>query len=814
MRVERDYKLGLTNGEAKRRLLKYGYNTPVPVHHLSCIKEYLMRFKNPLVIVLVVAAILSLYMGEVASAVTVLVIVFISTTLDFINTFRSERAAQALQRTVRVSATVLRSGKPRKVPVANLVPGDVVIVSSGSLIPADGAVLESDGMAVDESAITGESFPVIKSVKDQVKMGSNVTSGSGCVLLQQTGAHTEFAQIAKSLNRNKVTEFDIEIARLSVMLTRITFGLVLMIVVINIIFHRDMTSSILFAIALAVGMTPELLPLIITINLTKGSLRMAKKGVIVKKLSAMQNFGSMDILCTDKTGTLTESKIAVAKTQNYYGNDAPRLLQLAAFVSNNSRSFNSPLDDAVVKCAPADLDGYVMQREIPFDFQRRRESVLAKLNSGDYQLITKGAADSMLKIVKYYRDNNGEARRLTKAGLDGLMQDCTNLSKQGYRTLMVATRDFDTADIALEDESEMVFEGFIAFEDPPKASAAKSLKALASNGIAVKIVTGDDPLVATKIAESLGLTVKGVLTGDQISKLNSVKLRRRVDKTTIFARVNPSQKLAVIEALRHAGHVVGYMGDGINDAPALRIADIGISVNNAVDVAKQTADLILLGKSLRYLNDGVVEGRRTFANTMKYLKMSLSSNFGNMFSMAGASLVLPFLPMTASQILLNNLLYDTSQFAIPSDNVDRAQLTQPRRMDLKSLKKFMWLFGIASSLFDFITFAILLGIFKSDAAQFQTCWFIESLLTQILVVFIIRSHKWSLSSRPSLPLIGSIGCIAALAIAVVYTTIGSWFGFIIPEWHLSLAIAGIVAGYLVVIELLKRLFYRFNSTSI
>lgn len=813
MRVERDCKLGLTDDAARRRLLKYGYNTLAPAHRLNGVREYLLRFKNPLVIVLVVAAALSLYMHEVTNAVTVLVIVFISTTLDFINTFRSARAAQALQKTVRVTATVLRSGKLRKVSVANLVPGDVVAVTIGSLIPADGIVLESDGMAVDESAITGESFPVIKAVQDKVKMGSNVTSGSGRVLLQQTGANTEFAKIAKSLARDKVTEFDVEIARLSVMLTRITFGLVLMIVVINIAFHRDMASSILFAIALAVGMTPELLPLIITINLTKGSLRMAQKGAIVKKLSAMQNFGSMDVLCTDKTGTLTESKISVAKTQDYFGEAAPHLLQLAAFVSNNSRSFNSPLDDAVLSCSPARLNGYAMCRELPFDFQRRRESVLAKTGNV-YQLITKGAADNMFDIIKYYYDNDGVLQPLTAPNLKKLRQDCANLSKQGYRTLMVATRELTTSDVSQSAESEMVFEGFIAFEDPPKTSAAKSLQTLAANGITVKIVTGDNPLVATKIAESLGLPVEGVLTGDQISKLNRIKLRRLVGKTTIFARVNPSQKLAVIEALRQAGHVVGYMGDGINDAPALRMSDIGISVNNAVDVAKQTADIILLGKSLRYLNDGVVEGRRTVANTMKYLKMSLSSNFGNMLSMAGASLVLPFLPMTASQILLNNLMYDTSQFAIPSDNVDRDQLVRPRCMRLKSLKKFMLLFGVTSSLFDCFTFAILLLLFKADVAQFQTCWFVESLLTQMLVVFIIRSRKGALSSRPALPLICSIGCISALALGIVYTAIGTWFGFVVPSWQLSLMIAGIIVSYLVVVELLKHLFYHFDHADI
>lgn len=803
---------GLTSREAKRRLSQYGHNNITESKKLSGAAAYLARFKNPLVVILLLAAILSFFMDEVASGAIILGIVLLSTTLDFLNTYRSEKAAAALQKSVRVTAKVLRDHKLKSIELSNIVPGDVIELIAGSLIPADGKVIATTDLSIDESALTGESFPVQKALDDVVYMGSNVASGSGRILVTATGKSTEFAHVAASLNRSQPTEFDLEIAKLSSMLARITCGLVVFILAVNIAFHRDAMSSLLFAIALAVGMTPELLPLIITINLTKGSLRMAKKGVIVKRLSSMQNFGSMDILCTDKTGTLTENHISVARTQDFNHTESQRALTLAAVACKFSTSYESPLDLAILNFQRYNLSDYRKTQEIPFDFQRKRESVVARTDDGNL-LITKGAADTMLSIVKYYRDQNGAARRLTSEGLERLHDDYTTLSQEGYRVLMVASRSMsDDVHYTPADEQDMTFEGYIAFIDPPKSSAAKSLRNLQANNIEIKIISGDDPLVSQKVASELGLPIKGVLTGDQINKLNRIQLARRAERTTIFARVNPSQKLAIIEALRRRGHVVGYMGDGINDAPSLRAADIGISVNNAVDVAKDTADMILLGKSLDYLNDGVVEGRRTFANTLKYLQMSLSSNFGNMFSMAGASLFLPFLPMTAPQILFNNLLYDTSQFAIPTDNVDVDQLSQPRRMDIHSLRKYMWTFGIVSSIFDFITFGILILVFHTTATQFQTGWFIESLLTQTLVVFVIRTRKLPfVNSKPSKTLTLSVLAVLSIAIATIFSTLGHYFGFATPSLGMAITAGLIVLTYLLTVENVKRLFYRHVS---
>ena len=800
---------GLSSREARRRLVEYGHNNISDTKKLSGAAAFLARFRNPLVVILLMAAILSFFMNEVASGAIILGIVLISTTLDFLNTYRSEKAAAALQKSVCVTAKVLRDRKVKSIALSDIVPGDVIELTAGSLIPADGKVIITTDLSVDESALTGESYPVLKAVDDVVYMGSNVSSGSGRMLVTTTGKATEFAHVAASINRNQPTEFDIEIAKLSSMLARITCGLVVFILAVNIAFHRDAMSSLLFGIALAVGMTPELLPLIITINLTKGSLRMAKKGVIVKKLSSMQNFGSMDILCTDKTGTLTENKISVARTQDYNRTESQRTLTLAAVACKFSTSYESPLDLAVLNFQKYNLSVYRKKQEIPFDFQRKRESVVAHTESGNL-LITKGAADTMLDIVKHYRDQNGVVRRLSPAGLEHLRGDYTALSQEGYRVLMIASKVVpDDGHYTPADEQSMTFEGYIAFIDPPKSTAAKSLRNLQANNIEIKIITGDDPLVSQKVASELGLNIKGVLTGDQIKKLNHIQLERRAEKTTIFARVNPSQKLAVIEALRRRGHVVGYIGDGINDAPSLRAADIGISVNNAVDVAKDTADMILLGKSLGYLNDGVVEGRRTFANTMKYLQMSLSSNFGNMFSMAGASLFLPFLPMTAPQILFNNILYDTSQFAIPTDNVDPDQLNQPRRMNIRSLKRYMWTFGVVSSVFDFITFGVLMLIFNTTAAEFQTGWFIESLLTQTLVVFVIRTRKLPIiNSRPSGVLTASVLAVLTVAMATIFSSVGRYFGFAAPSLGIAIAVGLIVFAYLLVVEGVKHLFYR------
>lgn len=834
-----DLATGLTSRAAAGQLARYGHNTIVAEKKLSGVQAYLTRFRNPLVIILILAAIISMFTDQIPSATIILVIVFLSVTLDFLSTFRSEKAAAALQKSVSVSAKVLRDRKIREIPLSRIVPGDIVQLSAGSLIPADGLIRKMTDLMIDESSLTGESFPAAKNVGDTVYLGSSVTSGEGWMEVTVTGAATEFAHIAKSLHKDAPTEFDVETRRFSSLIAKITFGLVLAVLIVNLVFRRSMLDSFMFAVALAVGLTPELLPLIITLNLTKGSLKMAKKGVIVKKLSAIQNFGSMDILCTDKTGTLTENRITVASTEDFAGAIDDMILEYAYVACSFSTAYESPLDLAILNYHKFDISKYKKVQEIPYDFERKRESVVANID-GENFLLTKGAPDEMLKIVtKYYaklddvdefakhpREESHERRVLTDADLAKLRRQYESLSTDGFRVLAVAARNMARADsrnstvrenqlnknlpkYSAADEDEMTFVGFIAFIDPPKESAEESLAALSANGVEVKVITGDDPLVSAHVAKELKLNVKGVLTGDQIAKLNKLQLARVAEHTTIFARVNPSQKLAVIEALHLRGHVVGYMGDGINDAPSLRAADIGVSVNNAVDVAKDTADIILVKKSLSSLYDGVVEGRRTFANTLKYMMMALSSNFGNMFSMAGASILLPFLPMSAPQILFNNLLYDASQMTLPGDNVDADQIARPHKMNLRSIKIFMWVFGPLSSLFDFATFGVMMLIFHATAPEFQTAWFVESLMTQTLVVWIIRTrHLPFIQSRPSWPLVASVVGVLAIALAVVSSGLASAFGFTHLSTMVWIAIALLVVTYLILVEAVKHVFYR------
>lgn len=802
---------GLSSKEARRRLQQYGYNEIVSRKHASPVAIYLSKFKSPLVILLAFAAALAFSLGQTMSSFIILFIIFLSTTLDFANSYRSQKAAETLEKSVRVNATVLRDGRRKPVPLANIVPGDVVELVAGSVIPADGQILASNDLSVDESALTGESFPVSKAANDPVYMGSSATNGSGRMLVTATGKATEFAKIATSLQQSQPTEFDREINRFSMLVMRISIILVLFTLAVNILQGDNAKESLLFAAALAVGMTPELLPLIVTLNLTRGSLRMASKGVIVKHQPAIHNLGSMDILCTDKTGTLTENRISVARTLDYHHTDAQVALRLAAAACRLTTSYASPLDVAVEKAYPHRLPEFKKYHEIPYDFQRKRESVVVKQRGKSAMLmITKGAPDEMFAIIDSYLDKNGETHQLNANGLARIRRDYTDLSRQGYRVLMIAQREVqDERDYGPADETDMTYVGFIAFIDPPKATAAASLERLQHNGIEIKIISGDDPLVSQKIVGDLGLRIKGVLTGDRLSHMSRLQLRHTVEDTTIFARVNPSQKMAIIEELQRLGHVVGYMGDGINDAPSLRAADVGISVNNAVDVAKDAADLILLRKSLDILDEGVLEGRRTFDNVMKYLKMALNTNFGDMVSMSIASFILPFAPMTVTQLLINNLLYDASQFAIPSDNVDREELLRPRKFNITAMKQFMLVFGLLSTTFDLITFYLMINVFHVSEHGFQTGWFIESLATQVLVVFVVRTRKIPfIQSRPSGKLVASVLGSLAIAGIFLFSGLGRYFDLIVPHIAFIGVIAILVAIYLCVVECVKHIFYN------
>lgn len=793
-------KKGLSSAEARARLQQYGANAIASGPRFSAVFVFLGTFKNPLVLLLLASSAIAAFFGEKQSFVIILLIVLLTSVIDFFNSYRSDKAAQKLKDRVKVCAHVFRDGKLEEIPMTQVVPGDWVSLMAGDLLPADSVVLEAEHCFINESSLTGESFPQAKGVGSTCFMGSSVASGRAIVEVQKTGSGTQYAKVVEALAAHHMpTEFDREIRSFSKLVLKITLSLVIFVFVVNAFLKQDILGSLLFAVALAVGITPELLPMIITLNLSKGSMAMAKKGVIVKHLSALQNFGSMDVLCTDKTGTLTDDKIALVKYVNIHGKENDEVLREGYLNSSFTTGFNNPLDDAVKEFEHLSVKGITKLDEIPYDFDRKRESIIVK-EDDSIRLIAKGSVEQIFDICSNAKGDALHAARETYQ----------KLSRGGFRVLAVAHKTLEEKKAySAADETHMRLLGFLAFLDPPKEGVEKTLEAIQSYGITIKIITGDNELISRRIAQEINFPVHQVTTGAQIKDMSPAELKKVVEKTTIFAQVNPEQKMQIIRALQHAGHVVGYMGDGINDAPSLRAADVGISVNNAVDIAKESADLILLHKSLAQLIDGVIEGRKTFVNTLKYLMMVLSSNFGNVFSMAGSSVLLSFLPMLPPQILLNNLLYDSSQFAIPLDRVDVEELQKPRTLSIKQLRRFLFIFGPVSSIFDFLTFGLLLLVFGLSISQFQAGWFIESMATQVLVVYIIRTRKIPfLQSSPSLALV--VATLAAVAIAwvVALSPIGQFFGFTPIPWLVVAMISVIVVIYLLVVQGVKGWFFQ------
>lgn len=789
-------------------LRKYGPNAVVYKVELSPLLQFLLEFKNPLFFILLIAAAVSFFLGEWLSSIIIIIMVLLSTTLEFYNTYKSQKAAAALQEKVRTTATVVRDGIAKEIPLLHLVPGDLVLLEPGDIVPADGSVIEAEDFFLDESTLTGESYPVEKKTASGVYMGSNVITGKAKVIVTATGKATKFSHIAESLiKKEEPGEFDRGIQKFSYLILKLVLVLVIGIFFINAVMHRGLLNSFLFAVALAVGLTPELLPMIITFNLSKGSLLLAKKGVIVKKLSAIQNFGSMDILCTDKTGTLTEGKIVLVKCVDCLGAQSDEVLRSAYVNSYFESGIKNPMDNAVRELKNLSAAGYKKIDEIPFDYKRKRGSVVVEKDK-KRMIISKGMPEEMFNISSkcsiFPQPLSGQQR-------EDIYKVYENLSEQGYRVLAVAVKEIAAdkkQDYTKDDEQGMTLLGFAAFLDPPKSTVKDTLAIMEQYGIEIKVLTGDSDLVTEKIARDISLNVKGIIKGAEIEKMDDAKLSSLVENITIFARLSPDQKVRIIRILQEKGHVVGYLGDGINDAPSLKAADAGISVNNAVDVAKESADLILLKKSLKEMVEGVIEGRKTFANTFKYLMMILSSNFGNMFSMAGASIFLPFLPMLPSQILFNNILYDASQFTIPLDNVDKEDIIKPRKWNIDYLKKFMLVFGPVSSIFDFATFFVLFYVFHLHESAFQTGWFLESLATQTLVVFIIRTKKFSfLRSRPSWPLAASMLAVVLFSWVVVYSGLGGYFQFARLDFMQAAAIWIIVIAYLFCVEAVKKWFF-------
>lgn len=809
---------GLAETEADARLSHDGPNEIGETARRHILVDLLHRLANPLVAILLVAAAIAGVTGDLASFIIILAVVILSTLLDMVQEHRAHATAAALKRSIALHSTVLRDGKPIELPVSAIVAGDVLQLCAGDLVPADGIVLASNGAQINEALLTGEPYPVEKRVgpdpeasipaeaRGALFHGTSVIAGTATMLVVETGARTRFGEIAQSLAAAPApTAFERGIHKLGILIARVTIFLVLFVLLAHLALGRPPLQSFLFAMALAVGLTPELLPMIMTVSLARGAQRMASAKVVVKRLSAIHDLGEMDVLCTDKTGTLTEARITLVGHPGIDGEDDDRVAELATINARFETGLKSPLDEALIThMTGRPQSDWTKLDERPFDFERRRVSVLAE-HEGERIEIVKGAPETMLALCRQARDRSGTLVAIDEALRARLTRLHDERAAQGLRLLGIAWKPaLYQQRIGDADEDGLIFAGYCVFVDPPKASAAKAVARLEAAGIRIKVISGDAGAVVEHLVASLALAVEGLLTGEEIGKLDDAALAARVDSVDLFARVTPDQKVRVVRALRARGHTVGFMGDGINDAPAIHAADVGLSVDGATDVARDAADMILLAPDLGVLADGVVEGRRTYANIMKYIRMGTSSNFGNMLTMALASLVLPFLPLTAVQVLLNNLIYDLSQIGIPFDSADASDLARPRGWDMRGLVRFTAIMGPLSSLFDIATFVLLLEVFHVDVATFRSAWFIESMATQILVVFIIRTARPAWTARAHIVLVVTAlgGLLAALALP--FLPFASLLDLAAPSGPVLGAIALVVAGYLALCEAMKR----------
>ena len=815
---------GLSEEEAERRFARYGPNSIAMEPRFAALRNLFRLLLDPLVTILLAASGISLILGDSVGGLIIIAMVVLSVLLNFFMEFQAQHAVDEIRKQVATTAEVVRGGRPRELPIARLVPGDIVRLNAGDLVPADARLLEVKDLQVRESALTGESLPVEKSKDDLpagrhsigdarncVFMGTAVQTGIGTAVVVHTGRQTAFGEIAQGLAaRPPETEFARGIRHFGAMITRVIMLLVLFVLLVNIAFRRPILESFLFSVALAVGMTPELMPMIITVTLARGARRMTRKKVLVKQLSAIEDFGSIEILCSDKTGTLTEGEIELDRHVDISGNEDESVLRWVYLNSFFQAGIRSPLDDAVLKHEHPQISKFQKLDEVPFDFYRKRLSVLVREGGGDCLLITKGEAESIFAVCRTV-NLGGMVQPFSEALQKQAEETFQKLGAAGFRVLGIAIRNIAGQETcAVDAEREMTLAGFAAFFDPPKSGIPEVLESLKRNRVRVVIMTGDNQHVTCKIAKDVGLKTDRVVTGADADAMDDAALAYQAERGAIFARVSPEQKNRVILALKARGHVVGYIGDGINDAPSLHTADVGISVTNGVEVAKDAAKIILLDKDLGVLNDGIVEGRRCFANVMKYIVMGTSSNFGNMFSMAAASLFLPFLPMLPTQILLNNFLYDVSQISIPGDKVDAALLHRPKRWQIGFIRQFMTIIGPISSLYDFLTFGVLLWTFHAagNPSLFHTGWFVESLATQTLVVFVIRTPGNPLQSRPSSGLMVAVLAILGIAAALPYTPLAAPLRFVPLPPSLLGAIGLLAITYLLLVQAVKSWFYR------
>ncbi len=808
---------GLTTAAAEARLAQVGRNVLQAKKQATALGLFLNQFKSPIILILLFASLLSLVLKDWVDAIIVLLIIVGSAILSFIQEYNANNATQELQAQVSLKATVMRDGQALSIPAEEIVPGDIVLLSAGSLIPADGIILQTQDCYINQAVLTGETFPVEKlpgevpvqsSLAERtncVFTGTNVRSGSARILVVQTGMVTVFGQIAGKLAmRPPETDFERGIRRLGYLLTEVMLLLVLSIFIFNVLTHKPIVQSLLFSLALAVGLTPQLLPAIININLSKGAQAMAASGVIVRRLASIENFGSMDVLCTDKTGTLTEGVVKLDGALDLDGQPSADVFELAYLNAFFQMGLSDPLDEAITTDRTLDTSGYRRLGEIPYDFTRKRLSIAVQ-SGENCRLITKGALKMVLEICTTVKGQG----LLDEEQQVQIERRFSGWSDQGFRVLGVAEKAISEQDqYSRADEQEMCFAGFLLFFDPPKTGVKETVADLAKMGVSLKIITGDNKLVALHTAQDIGLEIKGVLTGAELDSLTSEALWARIDQVNLFAEVDPGQKERVIGALQKIGHVVGYMGDGVNDAPSLHTADVGISVEQAVDVAREAADFVLLRKDLSVLSQGIIAGRQTFANTMKYIFMATSANFGNMFSMAGASLFLPFLPMLPKQILLINFLTDLPEMTIASDNVDPEQTQRPQRWDIGLIRRFMLVFGPLSSVFDFMTFGLLFYVLKADQATFHSGWFVESVVSATLVVFVLRTRRPFFRSRPGRLLMIATAIIALVALVLPFSPLAAVLGFTPLPLTILLTLLGIVVLYVASAEIVKRWFFR------
>ena len=813
-------KEGLTAGEARQRLARYGPNLLKPQKRSDVLTLLIAQFKSPIILILLVATGLSLFLHDAVDALIILSIVFVSGLLGFWQERGASNVVEKLLSIVQIKAAVLRDGSSKDIPVEEIVPGDIVILKAGDIVPGDGLVQESKDLFVDEAMLTGETFPAEKAAgllpaetplgqrTNALWMGTHVVSGSATALVVRTGKETEFGKVSERLKlRPQETDFEHGIRRFGYFLMEVTLVLVVAIFAINVYLARPVLDSFLFSLALAVGLTPQLLPAIISINLSHGAKRMAQEKVIVKRLSSIENFGSMNVICSDKTGTLTEGIVQVQSTLDMDGVPSDKVLFYAYLNAFFETGFTNPIDEAIRTHRTFDLTGFLKLDEIPYDFLRKRLSILVS-HDNSHLMVTKGALHDVLAVCSSAAAGEGTIVDIAAAN-DRIQGHFAELSGKGFRTLGVAYKDMGPeVRISKDQEAGMTFSGFLVLFDPPKPNIIETITSLKNLGVSLKIITGDNHLVAANVSQQMGLSNTQILTGPDLNQLSDAALLNRVASVDVFAEIEPNQKERIILALRKAGNVVGYMGDGINDASALHVADVGISVDSAVDVSKDAADIVLLEKNLGVLVDGVREGRTTFANTLKYVFMATSANFGNMFSMAGVSLILPFLPLLPKQILLTNLMTDFPEMTIATDRVDNAMIDHPRRWDIKAIRQFMITFGIVSSVFDFVTFGVLLLVLHATQVQFRTGWFLESVVSASLIVLVIRTRQPFFRSRPGKFLLMATLSIVAVTVILPFTPLAGIFGFSPLPVSFLLLIGVVVLLYVISAELVKMVFYK------